>query len=108
MDEIYSCYIEKGTEPSLEFVLPFDVSQIKKARVVVRCPVTGAIVKKETAALTMTEQTVSCRLTQEDTFLFPCNTYAEVQLRILTVENVPLKTEVFHAFVTRCLDEEVI
>ena len=100
--------MRKGTEPIFEFTLPFDVSQIKKARVTVHCPKTDASVKKETEALEMEGNTVICRLTQEDTFKFECNSYVEVQLRIRTIEDVPLNSPVFEEFVERCLDSEVI
>lgn len=100
--------MRKGTEPVFEFSLPFDVSQIKKARVTVHCPVTNATVTKETEALEMDGNTVICRLTQEDTFLFMCNSFVEVQLRIRTADDVPLASDVFIEFMGRCLDSEVI
>lgn len=100
--------MRKGTEPIFEFTLPFDVSQIKKARVTVQCPITKASVTKETEALEMEGNTVRCRLTQEDTFLFACNSYVDIQLRIRTVDDEPLTSDVYSEFFERCLDREVI
>lgn len=100
--------MRKGTEPIFEFTLPVDVSQIKRARVTVLCPVTNAFVKKETEDLEMEGNTIVCKLTQEDTFKFECNSWVDVQLRIRTIDDEPLTSPVFREFFERCLDSEVI
>lgn len=100
--------MRKGTIPSLKFELPFNVSEISRARVTVRCRDPYVSVKKETESLEMKDNAVICRLTQEETFLFPCESFAEVQLAICTVKGEPLRSEVFTVFVERCIDEEVI
>lgn len=100
--------MRKGTEPVFEFTLPFDISQVKRARVIVYSPQTDVTVKKETEVLKMEGNTIVCKLTQEETFLFPCNSYVDVQLRIRDINDVPLTSSVYHEFFERCLDSEVI
>lgn len=98
--------MRKGTTPSLTFKLPFEVSNLKNAKVTL-CQ-DGVCVEKYLCDCQTTDDTLTVRLTQNDTFQFMCNSTIDVQLRVVTVNGEALASDVFHLFVDECLDEEVI
>lgn len=100
----------KGTTPTLQFNLPIDTSTLKAAEVMVRYVDNN---KEVTIIKTLdecdaTENTITAMLTQEETLKIPAPSIVEVQLRVLTVENVALASDIFTTTVKRLLKEGVI
>ena len=97
----------RGTTPKHTFTLDVDTATLKNARVVY---VQGdeKILVKEKSACVMSGNTVTVRLSQEETFLFDHKKKMEYQLRALTHGGDALGSEIFEETVERCLDNEVI
>ena len=95
----------RGTTPTHSFVLPFETSIVKSAKVIYA---QSDAVILEKASCTMEGNTLSVRLTQEETLKFDCKKNVEIQLRILTEANDALTSDIITIDVARCLDEEVL
>jgi hypothetical protein len=100
----------KGTTPTLQFNLPIETSTLKAAEVMVRyvdnnkeVTITRTLDECEVA-----EKTLTARLTQEETLLIPAPSIVEVQLRVLTVDDIALASAIFTTTVKRLLKEGVI
>ena len=99
--------MRKGTTPTFTFTIPFGAELIKTAKVIFEGD-NGVKLEKRTEDCGLSENEVSVRLTQEDTFLFDCNEYIKVQLRIITTAGDALATDPARVFVAECLDDEVL
>lgn len=99
--------MRKGTTPSLTFKLPFSVGTISNAKITL-CQRNVKLVKRLCDCEITEEDSLTIKLTQEETFLFDCNTYIKVQLRVVTEYGDALASEVYSIFVAQCLDEEVL
>ena len=100
----------KGTTPTLQFNLPIETSTLKAAEVMVRYVDNH---KEVTIVRTLdecetTESTITARLTQEETLLIPAPSVVEIQLRVLTLDDVALASSIFKTSVGRLLAEGVI
>ena len=100
----------KGTTPTLQFNLPIDTSTIKAAEVMVRYVDNN---KEVTIVKTLDEcvatgNTITAMLTQEETLQLPAPSNVEIQLRVLTVDDVALASVIFTTTVKRLLKEGVI
>lgn len=95
----------RGTTPTHTFVLPFDTSVVKSAKVLYA---QSDVVIFEKTSCTMDGNTLSVRLTQEETLEFDCKKNVEIQLRILTEADDALTSDIIVADVMRCLDDEVL
>ena len=100
----------KGTTPTLRFVLPIDTSTLKAAEVMVRYVDNNKEVTiiKTLPECEVTANTITAMLTQEETLKIPAPSNVEVQLRVLTVEDVALASVIFTTNVKRLLKEGVI
>lgn len=98
--------MRKGTTPTLTFKIPFEVSMLKNAKATFR---QGDIqLEKKLGDFETTENTLTIRLTQEETFLFRSDTQIKVQLRVVTLNGDALASDIFNIFVSECLDNEVL
>ena len=100
----------KGTTPTLQFNLPIDTSTIKAAEVMVRYVDNNkevTIVKTLDECVT-TGNTITAMLTQEETLQLPAPSNVEIQLRVLTLDDVALASVIFTTTVKRLLKEGVI
>ena len=97
----------RGTTPTHEFRLPFNVSQVKEA-MVIYAQNDIEVFRKETDDCSMEGETISVTLTQEETLMFNHKQNVQVQLRILTTENVALASTVSVISVQKCLNNEVL
>lgn len=98
--------MRKGTTPSFTFKLPFEVDMIANAKVTFR---QGEVeLAKKLCDCETAEDSLTVRLTQEETFLFECNSFIKVQLRAVTRNGDALSSAVYDVFVGQCLDEEVL
>ena len=99
--------MRKGTTPSFVFELPLQMDQISAAKVTFAVG-DKIILEKHLQDCAYAENTITVKLTQEETFLFECNATIEMQLRVLTVNEDALSSDVFTIFAHQCLDDEVL
>ena len=100
----------KGTTPTLQFNLPIDTSTIKAAEVMVRYVDNHKEVNivKTLDECVATGNTITAMLTQEETLQLPAPSNVEIQLRVLTLDDVALASVIFTTTVKRLLKEGVI
>lgn len=100
----------KGTTPILLFNLPIDTSTIKAAEVMVRYVdnLKEVTIVKTLDECEATANTITAMLTQEETLQIPAPSIVEVQLRVLTIDDVALASVIFTTSVKRLLKEGVI
>lgn len=97
----------RGTTPTHVFTLPFGVENVEKVRILYAQ--SGEVkVKKTEADCTMEGNTVTVRLTQEDTFALDSGTFVDIQLRVLTLAGDALASHIVHVVPGACLDDEVM
>lgn len=99
--------IKRGTTPTHTIGVPPEVGQIQKVRIVYAQD-GRAVFKKENESCTIEADTVSVKLTQEDTLALTCSKTCEIELHILTPGNDSIISEPIVAVVTKCLDNEVL
>ena len=99
--------MNQGTTPTHYFTLPFDTSLVKSARVIYSQN-EKVILKKELQDCKREGNTISCKLTQEETFLFVHPRTVQIQLRILTTGEEALNSNIETVPCERCLDDEVL
>lgn len=97
----------RGTTPTHIFTLPFDTEIVKKCRVIYSQN-DEIKLKKEIDDVTLQGNSISLKLTQENTFALESTKNVEIQLRVLTVDNESLISDILTVPVTKCLDDEVI
>ena len=96
-----------GTNPWYIYKLPFDTSEIAKARLLIKQRDGVKIKMTETDAV-MAGNVIRFRLSQEDTFRLNAQLPAERQLRIKTKAGDLFKTKPVTYSINRCLDMEVL
>lgn len=97
----------RGTTPTHTFTLPFDTEIVGKIKVTY-AQNDVVVLEKEQAACECSGNTVTVRLTQEDTFKFDCKQCVQIQVRVLTQTGDALVSEIKHIGVRKCLDGEVL
>lgn len=97
----------RGTTPTHIFTLPFEANLISSIRIIYTQG-DEQILVKEVKDCQIDGNTVTVRLTQEETFLFDCKKYVEIQIRALTHSGDVLNSNIMKESVERCLDNEVI
>lgn len=97
----------RGTTPTHIFTVPFDTSIINKIKVLYSQNGTILVVKTEEDC-TASKNQIKVTLTQKDTFAFDAKKPAEVQLRILTIDNKSIASVPKRFGVTRNPDNEVM
>ena len=97
----------KGTTPTHYFTLPFDTSLVANARVIY-AQNEKVILKKELQDCECERNTISCKLTQEETFLFVHPRPVQIQVRVLTTSGDAINSDVETVTCEQCLDNEVL
>ena len=97
--------MKRGTTPTHTFTLPFDVSVIEKARVLYS---QGEELKLTKTDCVLDGNTLTVKLTQEDTFKLDCGKFVDIQLRVLTPGGDALNSDIIRVAVDRCLENEVL
>lgn len=98
----------RGTTPTHTFELPFDVSLISDLRLSY-AQGDEVIITKKMEDVTLSEQTVTVRLTQEDTLKFdPTKGILQIQLKVLTTDGDVLSSEIIQENVWQALNNEVL
>ena len=100
----------QGTTPALQFKLPIETSMLKSAEVMVQYVDNH---KEVTIVRTLdecevTENTITARLTQEETLQLPAPANVFIQLRVLTNDDTALASTIFTTTVKRLLKEGAI
>lgn len=97
----------KGTTPTHYFTLPFDTSLLENARIVYS-QYEKVVLKKELLDCECDGNVLSCRLTQEETFLFVHPRSIQIQLRALTTSGDVINSYIETVTCEQCLDNEVL
>ena len=100
----------RGTTPTLLFNLPFQASLIKSAEITIKYidDFKKTLITKTLEDCELGETSIGTRLTQEETLQLPAPASVLVQLRILTIDDKALATEVYTVKVKKLLAEGVI
>lgn len=97
----------RGTTPTHCFTLPFDGITVKKYNIVYsQNGVT--VLKKREGDCTLENNTITLRLTQEETMLFDSEKEISIQLHMLTAGGDALVSNIHTDKAEDCLDNEVL
>lgn len=99
--------MRQGTTPKHTFTLPFDTALIKTVQVTYKQG-EAIVLQKETADFTREGQSISCKLTQEETFKFNPQKVVQIQVRVLTTSGDALASDIIQTSAPACLDDEVL
>jgi hypothetical protein len=98
----------RGTTPTHTFELPFETNLVKEVRVSYSQEDSEVLTKTETSCA-LEGNTVSVKLTQEETLAFKSRRSLDVQLKVFTTSNDVLATDLYRfKAVVDCLCEEVL
>jgi hypothetical protein len=97
----------KGTTPTHIFEMSFDTSLIKEVHVLYQQK-DELILTKTTEHCVINEDSISVKLTQEDTFCFEENVPVKVQVRISVEGGQVLSSVPIAVGVVECLEDGVI
>lgn len=98
----------RGTTPTHIFEIPGEVASSVKEIKITYSQRDREILVKRTEDCTIGENTITTKLTQEDTFKFECNAMVAIQIRVLTTSDDALISEPITITVGKCLDEEIL
>lgn len=99
----------RGTTPTLEFALPFEVDLIAEAYVTISQN-QSVVIDKSLSELTRAGKTLTVKLSQEDTLKLQQSEFktAEVQIRVRMKSGDALASDIMRLYVGRILKEGVI
>lgn len=97
----------RGTTPTHTFELPFDTALLKEVKVIYSQD-DKQIFCKRAKDCELDGCFVRLRLTQEETFMLDCKKQVQIQIRVLTLNDDALATDVITVSVKKCLDDEVL
>ena len=97
-----------GTTPKHTIVLPFEISLVKELKITYAQNKHVILEKYLRDCSTEDDNTVSFYLSQEETFLFIDGVNVEVQVRVLTINDDVLASDIQLISASRCLDREVL
>lgn len=99
----------RGTTPTHIFTLPFGVETIKTVQVIYRQSADVKITKSNSAgSCALSGNTVTTKLTQEETLGFDCTQPVEIQIRVLTKDGEAMASRKMIVKVDECLSDEVL
>lgn len=97
----------RGTTPTHVFTLPFDTEILQNVRVIYSWGGAEKITK-EAFECQLDGNTITVKLTQEDTLKFPEGKLIDIQIRALNKSGDVIASDIMSVHVCRCLDDEVI
>jgi hypothetical protein len=97
----------RGTTPTHIFALPFDTETLKELKIIYAQD-ENIILEKTIKHCSLTDNTAIVKLTQEETLLFDCHKFVQIQVRVLTKNGDALASEIEHVRVGKCLESEVL
>ena len=99
----------RGTTPQLIFRINFDTKRLKRVYITIKNehkePIT---VEKTIEDCTLDGMTITTTLSQEETLKFKANEKINVQLRILTDDDIALASQLFPMTIEKILKDGVI
>ena len=99
--------MRRGSTPTHTFTLPFNTEVIEKLRITYKQQGDTVLTKTE-KDVELSEKTIVCELTQEDTLSFLEKVIVEIQLKILTKNGKVYPSDIYRVSPGRVLDEEVL
>lgn len=96
-----------GSTPKHTFTLPFETDLIQELKITYSQS-KKIILEKYLADCEVDKNSVSYKLTQEETFLFANDVNVECQVRVLTTTGDVLASNIRIVTAERCLDGEVL
>lgn len=97
----------RGSTPTHTFTLPFGTESITKAKIMY-AQNDKIILIKDISECEITENAFKVTLTQEETYLFNCNYYVQIQLIIGFESGEIAPSEINLVPVGKCLGNEVL
>ena len=97
----------RGTTPTLEFVIPFDTSQLAEAFVTLSQR-GNVVIDKALEDCHCGGNKLSVRLTQEETLKLECDCITEIQVRARTLEGEAIASNIIRERTERILKDGVI
>lgn len=97
--------MRRGTTPTHTFTFPFSLDVIAKLRVIYKQDDSIVLVKTLDDCI-VNGNSVSYKLTQEETLLFNSDRMVDIQIRALTAGNDSLVSRVYKVGVDVCLENE--
>ena len=97
----------RGTTPTHRFVLPFDTDMIQTVQIIYAQNDETVLTKGNDDCI-FDGNTVSAKLTQQETFLFTEDASVEVQVRVLTTDGDAVASRVMRVQCDECLSDEVL
>jgi hypothetical protein len=97
----------RGTTPTLEFTLPFEVEYLADAYVTLAQEGT-VVVEKCMTDCGCTGDCLTVRLTQEETLKFKCNRSVEIQIRAKTKTGDAIASDIITVSAEKILKDGVI
>ena len=97
----------RGTTPTLEFTLPFDVGILAEAWVTM-AQKGEVVLDKQLSECQCGGNVLTVKLTQEETLSLKCNCLTEIQIRVRTVDGNALASKVMSVSPDRILKDGVI
>lgn len=98
----------RGTTPIHTFYLEdYNTNIISKIRILYAQNDKNILIKEEKDCI-FEENTITTKLTQEETYLFDDKQIVQIQLHILTTTNESLVSDIERVKVEKCLDTEVL
>lgn len=98
--------MQRGTTPTHIFTLPFSVEQAEEIRVLYAQD--GNVkIKKEKEDLQILFNSITLKLSQEETFLFDTKSLVEIQIRVKMDNNV-FASDILTVRVQKLLEDEVL
>lgn len=98
--------MRRGTTPTHTFTFPFSAKGFKKIRVSY-AQGGRVIVRKTEADCAVSGNDIVVKLTQQETLRFNSSAAVEIQIKVLSGNDVPM-SEIYTVPVERCLDDEVL
>lgn len=99
--------MRRGTTPTHTFTMPFSAESLQAVQIIYRQGGENILVL-EKEDCTLSENTVSVRLSQEDTFAFNDADNVEIQIRVLTEDGDAMASDPMIVGCGRCLTEDVL
>lgn len=96
--------MRRGTTPSLDFTLPFDVDAIQTLYITFADNSGKVVLEKELADCTASEKTVTLKMSQADTLSLPAGV-VNIQIRCKTLDNIAMASKAIPITVSRLLKD---
>lgn len=97
----------QGTTPTHKFTLPFVTDIVQKARIIyAQCE--RVIFTKETPECECDGNTITVKLTQEDTLSLNARRDVQIQVKVLTNDGSTFVSAIKTVNIDKCLDREVL